>query len=191
MRVLKNIAAQIPAYLLWVIASVLIWGFVFTRLTDTVPERKVTIYVNAFECSDRALAAVLQEDAPAPIRMVKVHPISYIMFDQTSIQYADLFILRGSDVEKLTDSLAPLPESVAPADAEDRIEVGGVCLGRCIYRADRDEGRATDYITYRMDNYPAEDYYLCFGARSVHLGEAYGCADDAAVTVAQRLLALN
>ena len=55
MRVLKNIGSQVYLYLLWLLASVFLWGWIFTMITDTVPEKKVTIFVDAYALEGKAL----------------------------------------------------------------------------------------------------------------------------------------
>ena len=72
MRVLKNIASQFYLYLLWLLVSVLVWGWVFTRITDTAPEKKVTVFVNAYAVEDRALSVELEKSMPEGIKMIRV-----------------------------------------------------------------------------------------------------------------------
>ena len=97
---------------------------------------------------------------PEELRMVKVHPFSYVMFDMESIDKGDIFIVPASDREELAKYLAPGE-------------------GEKIYDGTTGEGAAMEYIQYTD-----EDYYIYLGAGSVHL------EDGKALAVAQELLAL-
>ncbi len=164
MRVLKNIASQFYLYLLWLLVSVLVWGWVFTRITDTAPEKKVTVFVNAYAVEARALSVELEKSMPEGIKMIRVRPFSYAMFEESSILGADIFIIKGSEIESYRDSLAG-----------DGIK---------IYDARTGHGAARQYIRYTIDGEAPEDYYLFYGVESVHTGEK----DEAAFAVAQTLL---
>ena len=53
MKILKNIWSQLHLYLLWLLASALIWGLVFSFLTDAPPEKKVTLFIDVESCCAR------------------------------------------------------------------------------------------------------------------------------------------
>ena len=66
MRVLKNIFSQLHTFVLWLLASILFWGWIFTFVTDTVPAKKVTVYCRVPAVEDTAMAAAARD--PRPIR---------------------------------------------------------------------------------------------------------------------------
>ena len=160
MRAVKNILSQLHTFVLWLLASAIFWGWIFTFVTDTSPEKKITVYCEVPQMEDRLLAAALEEDMPEGLRMIKVHPFSYVMVDMESIGKGDIFIVPAADREELAEYLAPGE-------------------GEKIYDGDTGEGAAKEYIQYGN-----EDYYLYLGSGSVHID------DGKAQAVAQRLLAM-
>lgn len=161
MRVLKNIFSQLHSFVLWALASALLWGWVFTFVTDTSVRKKVTVYCYVPEIRDVELAAALEEELPEGLKMIKVHSFEYVMMNMETMRQGDLFILPASTVEQYKELIDP--------------ELGRVK----VYDAAAREGAATDFITY-LD----EDYYLFYGAGSVHI------EDGKAQKVAERLLKL-
>ena len=164
MRILKNILSQLHSFILWLLMSALVWGYVFTFVTDTSADKKVTVYCKVPEVQDTALAAALEKQMPEGLRMIKVHSFDYVMFDVESFYQGDIFILPASDIEEYAGILAP---------------VGGD-QGIKVYDSASGEGAATAYIRYAD-----EDYYLFLGADSVHSD------DGRALEVALTLLGLK
>ena len=109
MRALKNIFSQLHVYVLWILLSTVLWGWIFSSfVTDTKPEYKLVVYVDAVQCADRELAMALEERMPVGIQMVQVHPFSYAMFDTDALLKADLFIVPASEAEEYLSAFAPL-----------------------------------------------------------------------------------
>ncbi len=175
---LKRFLSNLHVYVLWLLFSVLFWGWIFGFVTDARPEKKVTLFVSAEAVEDTALAAALESALPEGLRLVKVHPISYAFFQTQELESADLYVLRESELEADVGFFRPLP--LAPGDAVWSKD-GTVYALRC-YDAAADRGAAGSYIDYRAGG---EDCYLCFGARSVH------AEDAAAEGVARRFLELE
>lgn len=148
MRVLKNIWSQLHTFVLWGLASALIWAYVFTFVTDTSPEKKVMIYCDVPEIQDIQLAARLEEDLPEGIRMIKVRSFQYVMMDTDNIQTGDLFLLPASKVEEYR-------QFFQEGDA-----------GTQVYDAETHAGIAEQYIKFGDEN-----YYLFCGAKSPHLDD--------------------
>ena len=161
MRVLKNIFSQLHSFVLWALASVLFWGWIFTFVTDTSIEKKVTVYCYVPEIRDTELAAKLEEDMPEGLRMIKVHSFEYVMMGMDAMQQGDIFIIPASTVERYKELLNP--------------ELGSVR----VYDAAAGEGAAQEYITYGD-----EDYYLFYGVESAHI------EDGKAKAVAELLMGL-
>ena len=159
MRFLKNVFSQLHTFVLWALMSAILWSWIFTMVTDTSPQKKVQIYIYVDELRDTDLAVYLEQDLPDGIKMVKVHPFTYAMLNVDLLENSDLFILPESMVGEYEELLLPGGEAVK------------------VYDPDTGSGAAEDYISYSD-----EDYYLYFGAKSLHLD------DGAAKYVADRLL---
>ena len=164
MRVVKNIFSQLHTFVLWLLVSALFWGWIFTFVTDTSPEKKVTVYCRVPAVEDTAMAAALERDMPEGLRMVKVHSFDYVMFGTDAFDRGDVFIIPASEDPDFVKDLLPL-------EGEQGTE---------IYDAGTGEGAATAYIQYGD-----EDYYIYLGSGSVHL------EDGAALAVARAILALE
>ena len=166
MKVLKNIFSQLHAFVLWLLFSVMFWGWIFTLVTDVPPAEKVTVYCHVPGVQDTALAAALEEHMPEGLRMIKVHSFDYVMFDVESIGLGDIFIIPASEIESFAEDLAPVGEEP----------------GVRVYEASTGDGIATAYIQYEA---AGEDFYLFLGAKSAHL------EDGKALEVARELLAME
>ena len=164
MRVMKKILSQLHTFVLWALVSAMFWSWVFTFVTDTSPDRKVTVYVKAPELRATELAVALEASMPEGLRMIQVHAFDYVMFGVDEFYRGDIFILPGSERETYAELLAPLD---ATGDA-------------LIYDAAAGKGVATEYIRYG-----GEDYFLYLGTGSTHL------TDGKAQAVARALLALE
>ena len=166
MNILKNVFSRLHAFLLWLLASVIFWSWIFTLVTDTSPDKKVTVYCHVPGIQDTALAAALEEDMPEGLEMIKVHSFNYVMFDVESIGLGDVFIIPASEIGLFAGDLAP---------------VGGE-PGVKVYDAATGAGIARAYIQYEAAD---EDFYLFLGAGSAHL------EDGKALEVASELLAME
>ena len=164
MRILKNIVSHMHIFLLWAVLSGMLWAWIFTLVTDTSPDKKVTVYCHVPEVQDTALAVELEKDMPEGLKMIKVHSFDYVMFDMESISKGDIFIIPVSEVEQFAGELAP---------------VGGE-NGVKVYDSEMRTGIASEYILYGD-----EDYYLFLGAGSAHL------EDGKALAIAEVLLAME
>lgn len=184
MRMLRRIFSRFYVYILWLFLSFLLTGFIFTRLGDTDAAHKVTLFADVPDVRDVELAAVLEEDLPAPVRMIQVHPFSYAMFDSSTLLGADLYIIPESHAEAYSGSFRAV--TGVPLDTEGGYYRGGELWGIKVWDAALGEGVATDYIRY-----PDEDCWLFFNAASGHLASVSGEGDDAALAVAQKLLSMT
>ena len=185
MKTLKKIGSQLLAYLTFLVLSTMLWGWLFSLKTDTAPAKKITVYIDC-AVADTALAAKLEEALPAGIRMVKVHPFSYAFFDTDAMLEADLFIVPQSKAEEYLESFAPAAFSGA-----DAITLSNGAVGMKIYDAASGAGGADAYITYLNESGEKEDFYLFFGARSLHYAGNENALDNAAAEIANRLLTME
>ena len=63
MKTVKKILSLLPALILWAMISVLLWGSVFVRITDTDRAHKITLCVDAAVPGETELALLLEEKA--------------------------------------------------------------------------------------------------------------------------------
>ena len=174
----RNIMRLIPLMLALLTLNVLFGTAVFSWITDTDPAHKLTLFVDAETRNEDELAAMLEEAGlPDAIRMVRVHPFSYAMFDSSRLRTADLYILPVSDLSEYGEWLAPLPGELR--SASETFFRGTEAVGIRIDPA------AENWIEYHRAEEDSEAFCLCFGSRSVH-GE-----DGAALALARALLAMQ
>ena len=72
MKVLKNIVSQLHRYIVWAMLLTFLWMFIYSRVGDRPAEKKVVMYVGAYETDSRELTLRL-EDAGMPegIEMIR------------------------------------------------------------------------------------------------------------------------
>lgn len=181
---IKRILSQLHRYVILAMASFIFWAWIFTLLTDTVPAKKIVLYSDAPVFDDQGLSAELEKDLPDGIRMVQTHPFSYAMFDTSEPLSADLYILSESDIGILLDQLLPIP------DGTDGYVSEGTVYGYLLHDADGTFSRLDSFSRYKTPEKEDENYYLCFNKDSIHLGSWNGSDDDAALFIADRILAI-
>ena len=186
MKTVKKIASQILVFLTFLVLSSMLWGWLFTVVTDTAPENKITIYIDCQTVADTALAARLEEDLPEGVRMVKVHPFSYAFFDSDAMEAADLFIVPKSKADVYRDSFA-----VCSISNENTLTLSNGVTGDKIYDAASGTGGAAKYITYINEAGETEDFYLFYGAASLHVASNENAVDNAAAEVARLLFTIE
>lgn len=195
MKKLKRFFDLVPALILWLMLSVFLWGWIFTFLTDTKPENKLSLFVDATVTDGTGLAVKLEETLlDDTIRMVKVHPFTYAMLDSEPLRQADVYLVRASHVEEYREWFAPLPERFADAMrvGEDSLFVlDDTVYGIRIWNGQEGTGIAQSYIDYHDPTLPDEDYYLIFGRESLHLTGNENGLDDQAVLLAETLLFIH
>lgn len=168
MKKFKPFFDLVPAMLMWLMLSIFLWGFVFSALTDIPPAEKVTLFVDASLSGETRLATAMEQAISAPVRAVQVRPFAYAMMGSEEIEQADLYIVSASAVETYREWFAPLPEGL-----QGDLLLDGVAYGIRVWDAQAGTGAARETIQY-----VGEDYYLLFGARSLHVedGQAQACA---------------
>ena len=179
MRVLRNIVSQVHVYIVWLILSAVLWGFIFNIVTDAPAAKKLVLFAEVESCEDRALSALLEEKKPDGLRFVQVHSFDYVMFDEHGLLNADLYIVSAGSVEGYRDSFAPLDLTKLDTEGLTLLELDGQPCGVRVW--DGKEGVASSYFGYGEG-----DYYLFVGANSLHAGEK----DDAAYWMIRELLKL-
>ncbi len=175
MRVLKNILGQLHVYVVWLILSAVLWGFVFNFVTDAPAEKKLVLFAEVERCEDQALSARLEEGKPDGIRLVQAHSFNYVLFDEAGLLNADLYIVGAESVGDYRDSFAPLDLTRLNTEGLTLLELDGKPCGIRVW--DGQTGSAGAYL-----GYGAGEYYLFIGANSVHAGRkdcaAYWMIDE-------------
>lgn len=185
MKKVKRFLALLPALILWLMFSILLWGFVFTRITDTAAEKKLVLCVDAPVPGATDLAVALEAYADEGIRMVKVHPFTYAMMNGDALRSADLYIVKESDIPQYRDWFLPLPQAF---DGRPVYSMEGEAYGVLVYDAKKQTGAAQAYIDYIQPSETPENCYLLFGKNSVHVSTNENAVDNAAVHLAEALL---
>lgn len=162
MKMLKRILSQLHSFVLWLLVSALFWSWIFTFVTDTSADQKVTVYLKVPEVQATELAIALEERMPEGLRMIRVYSFDYVMFGLDAFYQGDIFVVPESEIETYMDVLSPAEQPVKAYDAATGT------------------GIALNYIRYAD-----EDYYLYLGSGSVHLED--GRAED----VLQTLLSMK
>lgn len=185
MSVFRKFTSGLLIYLTFLVLSTIVWGWLFSIVTDTTPEKKITVYFDC-EVRDTQLAAFLEEELPEGIRMVKVHSFSYAFFDVNALESGDIFIVAKSAAGNYRDSFAPLEGIEGTV-----LSIEGVPSGVRIFDAKKGSGGADQYAAYVNEAGAPEDFYLFFGAKSIHYAKNENAVDNAALLVAKRLLELK
>ncbi len=177
----ERVSRQVPLMILWAMLSALVWSFVFNIITDTDPTRKLTLFADAETPGAAELAAELEKETGAGIRMVKVHPFTYAMMDASEINGSDLYIVSEERFDEFAAWYAPVPESLR--DGHTLRESDGEPRGILIH----DPEAAPDQAWIRFGQ---QRYYLTFGVKSRHLPGGEDPVDAEAVACAEHLLRL-
>ena len=155
----------LPA-VLWAMMAVLLTGFVFNQITDTAPVNKIVLYADCEVQDAPALAERLEKELGGAVRMVKIHPFSYAMFDSAKLKQADLFIVPDSHAAEYGEWFAE----------EEGLAVYDPAAGTAV---------APDVFLYSREGAPEEVFRLYRGKASVHL------EDGLARRAAELLLAMS
>ena len=157
----KNLSSVLLAIVAWLVISTLFWNWVVNLVTDTVPAKKITVFIEADDVDTEAIERYLEEELPDGIKMAKAHPFSYAFFDSSNLLRADVFVIKASNVEQYSESL------------DRNSEFSGVKI--------YDAGTKTGALT-SVASFGGEDCYIFIGASSPHL------EDGAAEYAAKRLI---
>ena len=128
-RALRNVFRQLLLYMLCIILSAIAVIFIFGRITDTAPEKKVTVFIEAPSIKCAELETVLDEDLPEGIKLVKVHSFDYDFFGFSGGNEADIYIVGSENAEKYIDNFAPLYSFLSPRNIFKIYDHGGQAYG--------------------------------------------------------------
>jgi len=184
MKVLRNIASQLHVYIIWLILSVVIWGFVFTHVTDAPAEKKVVLFADVYACRELELELELEKSMPDGIRMIRTHSFGYVVFGDRELLGADLYLIPLSEAERYLPSFLPLDSAALPWAEDELWYWEGVPYGVRMRPAE-------SFLQYEAPGEAREDFALFFGVNSVHAASFRGSGDDAALAVARSLYGLD
>ncbi len=156
----RGVSAVFPLLVLWAFAVLIFGSFIFYRITDTSPAHKITVYMDGVTVNEDRLAEQLEKQLPEPVRMVRIHPFSYQMFEDEELKTADLYIVPDSQSAQYQDWFVPDRPGTPVFDPETGLVIAG------------------DWFLYQQEGTEAEPYRLYLGAGSVHLED--GLAEKAA-----------
>lgn len=152
MKKFRRVMDLVPMMLLWLVLCAFFWGKIFMGLTDTSPENKIVLFIDARVPLATELAVEMEKEKGETIEMVKVYPFTYAMMGGEALGAADLYIVPQAHADEYTEWFSDVHERTVVYD--------GV------------QGAADQYISY--EDLPGEMYYLYYGKNSLHLedGEA-------------------
>jgi|GEM_PF-4805512 len=178
MKIFKNIFKDFYIYMLWGLAAWVIVGFVYGRIEYEPASKKVVITIDA-EVKQTELSVELEKNMPEGIKQVRAYSLDYFMFDDGTLEYADMLVFNEEGLKKYAELFAELDKSAFPAGTEF-YEYEGQTLGILL------NGEAKAYIGYGEGN-----YYLVFNKKSLHANKITGTGDDAAFTVYETFMKLK
>ena len=184
MNTVKGILRNLHRYALWLILSVVIWAWIFTRINDAPASKKLILYADLDAMDREALAAVLEEDMPDSIRFVELQLFVDAMFEPANVVRGDMFIVSDSQAEGVLQDLAVIDKSAFVG--RTFYESEGKAYGILVYDEAAGVRIGAKYLAYE----PGGTYYLFFNRDSQHIGTWNGSADDAAIRAANTLLSL-
>lgn len=177
---IRNLLRQLLLYLLCIILAAIFTTFVFGRIRDTVPEKKISVFADVPSVKSAELEVFFSDDLPDGIKMVKAHTFDYDVLGFAGGNEADIFIVESANAEKYLEHFAPVLEFLPPRDIYQYYVREGVPYGILVKGGGN--SAASEYIDYQE----GRDYYLFFGKQSPHPG-----ADGAAAYIAERLMMLK
>ena len=186
MNSVKRFFNQVPLLILWLMLCVILWGFVFTRITDTDRTHKIVICVNAETPGAAELEMKLDVQKSGDIRMIQVKPFTYAMLDSSVLHDADLYIVQESEADQFFEWFDPLPESLTGSEKIWKKEE--TIYGVLFYQPEMGSNLYTQYISFRDEEGKTDNYFLFFGKNSLHIAGHDGAVDDEALHFARVLL---
>lgn len=184
MKTVRKLWNLFPLLMLWAMLGIFFWSWIFTFLTDTAPEKKITFYADCEVVNASELCAILEEAAFPGIEMVKFHPFDYALMNSEGIRNADIYIAPASFLHEHEGWARPLPEGFY--GGETLSDENGAAMGVCVYSPEADSVFAQGFLLPPAAN--REAFYLFFGANSPHVLQNENAADDAARVYALKFL---
>ena len=179
-KVARNIFRQLLLYILCVILAAIFVTFIFNRITDTVPEKKVSIFADVPSVKSAELEVLFSDDLPDGIKMVKARTFDYDFFGFSGGNEGDIFIVEEGSIDRCIEHFAPLSDFLPPRSIYQYYVHDGVLYGILIKGGGN--AVAAEYFEYTE----GRNYYLFFGNQSPHPG-----VGGEAAQIAERLMMLR
>ncbi len=186
----KHLASHLHVYVLWSILSAFLWMWIFGFVTDTTTFHKVSVYIDCHTCEELDLTLELEKDLPDGIKMVKVHPLQYVVFDEPTMLMGDIMILRACDLENYRDFLCPITLAAHRFD-RPTYKIEDEVYGIQVYDGASGQGILCEYVSFLAPDEEPQNFYMVFLNKSRHLGQLNGSDDEAAFDIALRLLEIG
>ena len=191
-KVLKRIWAQLHRFVFWALILSLIWAWIYTLVGDTTRDKKVLLCLETPGLDRRALSIRL-EDACLPmegIKMIQARGFSYELFG--SEVNGDLYLMRESTLKATLEETPDKLTAIELPEGMRGYEWKGGVYGLLAFDPETQKGPAMEQIRYTPFNKPEpEAFWLCFDAKSQHLGFLPSALDNAAWETAMALLAMR
>lgn len=193
MNILRNIKNNLHIYMLWILASLLLWGFILVNITTPSQDKRVTIFINSYACETERIEEKLNENKPSNLRKIFVHEFTYASFASNSIEDGDIYIIKESEYTKYSpDFIALNNDFVSSHSTYDYYsDSNGTDFGIKVYDKTTHKGIFKDYIqyTYPEDGvYEEENYFLFFNKKSIHIGNLNDSSSNSAITIVEQML---
>lgn len=184
----RRTVKQLPLMIIWLILSIIFWGWIYTHfIMDTVPQKKISVAVDAQLTDARQMAHEIENNIPDYIKMCKVYSFDYAMMDSTNVLNADILIIPEKDMPEYIELLAPVPgELISDSCYQiDSIYYGILCCNEQFASASR-------YINYIVNDADrTQNYYLCFGKNGYHLYGNPVSTDNISIAAASIILSMK
>ncbi len=188
MKTFKRITSNFHLYVICAVLSFFLWGWIFGMVNDTTAFKKVSVYIDCDSCRDMELRLELEKEPPEGIKLIPVHTLDYVVFDETTMFQGDILVLRESQFPNYKDALTPLAGAESRFEGCQLLEDQGAVYGLKVYDAATGTGILADYVVFQNPGEKPEDFYLFFFKQSRHLGAINGSRDEAAFQVARTLM---
>lgn len=160
-------------FLLWVLISFGFCNALFTMVTATNRDEKISFFIASYNVK-RSLLETLNDNKPELIKKVEVywlnpeHEEFNMYFSAYGLINADIIILPESKITKLDlpSCFAAFPNGIF-SDSVLYTETDGNNFGVRVYNKETGEGCAMEFIAYTHEE-EGEDYYLFFNKNSEH-----------------------
>ena len=198
MKFLKGLKNHFHIYILWILIVLFLWSPIFELMTDTVPSKKIIMYINVYAYDDPGLDAAMEGGLSKGQKMVQVKTFSDGQREPNKFLTADLYLCGDADFLTVRDCSLPLTEFKEKHPEYEYCEFDGVPYGVKVFDYETEEGAMKSYITYKVreedrvfgDVVPdSKNYYvfLCSGSRHSGTGDA---KDAGALSVLEYMLTL-
>lgn len=218
-NVLNKIGKDIWAYIVCIMAAIVIWSWVFGMITKIKPEEKVSVFIGSYSISFDKYEE-LNEGRPEYLKTVEVNAYSLNnnMFGQLlqifGYEYGDILILPEDMIEEKSCAALFAEISVGYQAVFDGVEGKDLnyytntdekVYGIKIFDKNNPTQKVIECLDYgyrepqegqegSTQTTELKDYYLLFNKKSVHLSDLSDSTKvsemNGAIEVAKRLLAL-